>query len=104
MLTIRNVQLKDLTEVRLELEKVVLRFAIDRMKQEDLIALENSLQRADRLFSSNGLITPENINFHLILARATRNEMFLILMESVMKMVSELLMKLNPFRKQPEQV
>jgi len=104
MITLGNISLKDLTEVRLELEKIVLVYAIQRITPEDMIALEDSILRAEERLASGDSPTQENLEFHLILSRATKNEMFLILMESVMKLVSQFLRKLKPSREQSKRV
>jgi DNA-binding FadR family transcriptional regulator len=104
IIALRNTSLKDLTEVRLELEKIILIYAIQRMTQEDLAALENSILRAEKRLTSGEAPALENVEFHLILGRATRNEMFLILMESVMKLVSQFLRKLKPSTEQSKRV
>jgi GntR family transcriptional repressor for pyruvate dehydrogenase complex len=104
IITLRNISLKDLTEVRLELEKIILVHAIQRITHEDLIALEDSILRAEKRLASGDAPTQENVEFHLILSRATRNEMFHILMESVMKLVSQFLRKLNPSPEQSKRV
>jgi GntR family transcriptional regulator, transcriptional repressor for pyruvate dehydrogenase complex len=104
IIRLRNISLKDLTEVRMELEKIVLACAIERMTQDDLSALEESIERAERRLARRESPTKENLEFHLILSRATRNEMFHILMESVMKVVSQFLIKLNPTRSESKKV
>lgn len=104
IIRLRNVSLKDLTEVRMELEKIVLVYAVDRMTEEDLDASEDSIHQAEKLLARGESPTKENLEFHLILSRAARNEMFYILMESVMKIVSQFLMELQPTRSQSEKV
>ncbi len=104
MIRLRNVSLKDLTEVRIELEKIVLAHAIERMNEEDLEALEDAIARAEKRLAQGERSARENVEFHLVLSRATRNEMFQILMESVMKIVLEFLNKLKPTRAQSQRV
>lgn len=104
MIRLRNVSLKDLTDVRIELEKIVLVYALARITEDDLNALEDSLLRAEKRLARGERSTRENVEFHLILSRATQNEMFHILMESVMKVVSEFLMKLKPTPAQSRRV
>jgi GntR family transcriptional regulator, transcriptional repressor for pyruvate dehydrogenase complex len=104
IIKLRNVSLKNLTEVRIELEKIILVYAIDRMTEETLNALEDAILRAENRLAQGERSTNENVEFHLILSRATQNEMFHILMESVMKMVSEFLEKLKPTRAQSQRV
>jgi DNA-binding FadR family transcriptional regulator len=96
--------LKDLTEVRIELEKIVLVYALTRITESDLNALEDAILRAETRLARGERSTRENVEFHLILGRATQNEMFHILMESVMKVVSEFLMKLKPTPAQSRRV
>ena len=104
MIRLRNVSLKDLTEVRIELEKLVLAYALTRITKNDLNALEDTILRAETRLVRGERSTKENVEFHLILGRATQNEMFHILMESVMKVVLEFLEKLKPTRAQSQRV
>jgi len=86
------------------LEKIVLVYAADRMVEEDLAALEDSIHRAEERLACGESASKENVEFHLILSRATGNEVFYILMESVMKIVSEFLVKLQPTQSQSKKV
>jgi len=104
IIRLRDISLKDITEVRTELEKIVLVYAADRMVEEDLVALEDSIQRAEERLANGEPATKENVEFHLILSRATGNEVFHILMESVMKIVSQFLVKLQPTQSQSKKV
>jgi len=99
-----NVSLKDVTEVRIELEKIILNYAIERMTGEDLEKLKDSIIRAKKRLSHGESPTKENLEFHLILSRATKNEMFHILMESVIKIVSQFLFQLTPTLAQSKKV
>jgi len=101
---LRNISIKDITEVRTELEKIILAYAVDRKVEQDLVALEDSIQRAEERLACGEPATKENVEFHLILSRATGNEVFHILMESVMKIVSEFLVKLQPTQSQSKKV
>jgi DNA-binding FadR family transcriptional regulator len=74
------------------------------LNQEDLTELENAILKAERKLAGGDSPTKENLEFHRILGRATRNEMFRILMESILRILSEFLMKLNPTRQQSERV
>ena len=46
IIKLRNISLEDLTEGRIELDKIVLACAIEPMKQEDISTLYESMERA----------------------------------------------------------
>ncbi len=52
MIKLRNVSLKNLTEVRIELEKIVLVYALTRITENDLNALEDAILRAENTIST----------------------------------------------------
>lgn len=80
-----DVRLEDLTEARLAVEKQILQSAFDKFTQDDLKMLKQSIDELEAAIRGN---TKQHIpvhydvsNFHLILARTTRNPVFEILLK-----------------------
>ena len=85
----KKVPLDDLTEARSDMERVILRHVIERADDADIKALKQNVQRAKEKIENGTLPYEENIAFHKILARASKNYIFTIVMESIMAVVSD---------------
>ena len=72
---------RSLTEVRIWLEEIIVRVACERATTRDIRLLEENIREAEGLFERGELAqkTDTIIEFHNILARATRNP-FLVMM------------------------
>jgi GntR family transcriptional regulator, transcriptional repressor for pyruvate dehydrogenase complex len=89
-----NVSLKDITRVRMALEDLVAELSIERITAEELEELEKSIAETEGLLdecTKNGgsVLDPEllaemNVDFHILLARATKNLLLEIICESTM--------------------
>lgn len=75
LLTLGNLSFEELAEARLWIEELVVRIACKRATEADLQALEHNLRDAEALLGQGRYAekTQANIEFHNILARATRN-------------------------------
>ena len=80
-----DIRLEDLTEARLAVEKQILQSAFDKFTEDDLKMLKQSVTELETAIRGN---TKRHIpvhydvsNFHLILARTTRNPVFEILLK-----------------------
>lgn len=81
LLRLGNLAWSDLTEVRIWLEEIIVRVACERATARDIRLLEENIREAEGLFERGELAqkTDTIIEFHNILARATRNP-FLVMM------------------------
>ncbi len=81
LLRLGNLAWSDLTEVRIWLEAIIVKVACERATRADIKALEENISEAEALFERGDLAgkTDTIIEFHNILARATRNP-FLVMM------------------------
>ncbi len=74
--------------VRLELERLILKHAAQNADEEDfknLVAnIEETIKKLDRGIHAR----KENFDFHKLLARATKNHVFVIIMESIMAVLA----------------
>jgi len=80
-----DVRLEDLTEARLAVEKQILQNAFEKITEDDLKMLRQSIKELDAAIQGNMKrqipVCYDVSNFHLILARATKNLVFEILLK-----------------------
>lgn len=81
LLRLGNLSWSDLTEVRIWLEAIIVRVACERATRADIRLMEENIRAAEEFFERGELAqkTDTIIEFHNILARATRNP-FLVMM------------------------
>lgn len=81
LLRLGNLSWSDLTEVRIWLEEIIVRVACERATRDDIRLMEENIRLAEALFERGELAekTDTIIEFHNILARATKNP-FLVMM------------------------
>jgi GntR family transcriptional repressor for pyruvate dehydrogenase complex len=90
LLHLRGVTIAQLTEARIWIEDIVVRVACARATEDDLTALDANIAVAKTLFEQGRL--PEkaaaNIDFHNILAQATKNPLLMIIMSTLTEVIS----------------
>ena len=87
-----DMSLEDLFAVRIPMENLIVDLAIKNITPKDIESMENAIEEAEAVLCErtvNGsvdvdLLAETNIDFHLMLARATQNLLLKILMESLM--------------------
>jgi len=87
----KKISMEELTEVRAEIEQIVLSYAIDRADESDIKRLQKNVREARRKIENDIPATQENFQFHRLLAEASKNYLFVIVMESIMAVHSDLL-------------
>jgi DNA-binding FadR family transcriptional regulator len=95
MMRLGNVKLGELTEARLGIEKMILDFAIKGIDENVLFLLQANLKDSEKLLQRGVIARENNIKFHLLLAKASRNPIFEMIEESVMSLVSYFLKQLK---------
>ena len=93
--SMRKISMEELTEGRAEIEQVVLNHVIDRADESDIKALQKNVYEARRKIERDIPATQENFQFHRLLAEASKNYLFVIVMESIMAVHSDLLSRLG---------
>jgi GntR family transcriptional repressor for pyruvate dehydrogenase complex len=90
-----DISLKDLTEVRLAVEKQILQCAFEKITADDLETLEKSIEELEMVIKKK---TQQDIpvyfeltNFHVIIARMTRNPVFEIIQIVLMNVTVKVL-------------
>jgi DNA-binding FadR family transcriptional regulator len=79
-----EIPLRELTQARLEIEKIVLRYAMMHADEADIAALRDNVVEARDRINRNMRATEENFAFHTLLARASKNRILLVAVESIM--------------------
>lgn len=75
--------LEELTAARLEIEKIVLKYAVENAEEDDVLALRKNLALAREKIEKDTIIIDENIQFHQILAKASKNNLFVIVVGAI---------------------
>ena len=86
-----KVSIDELTRARLEIERVILKFVFENADETDLKVLRENVKSAEKRIAEGLMGTEYNADFHTLLARATKNEVFVIVMESIMAVHLDLL-------------
>jgi DNA-binding FadR family transcriptional regulator len=97
LLRMARVSLRDLLEVRLGLEAAIVSSAIERATKTDLSKLqENVVQSRALLKNGSSPELRERVDqFHLLLAEATHNPVFLFLTHSILDIVNQYMVALH---------
>jgi DNA-binding FadR family transcriptional regulator len=98
LLRMGNVSYASVMEARILFGDVVVRAAVVRHDDDDLAALNANIDAAERLFAEGRLMekTEKNIEFHNILARATKNPTLVILMKTLTDMATYFARNIGP--------
>jgi len=89
---------EQLTEARIWLSEVVVRVACERATDDDLAALDANIKAAAEMAAEANFYERARLNreFHVILARATRNPIMVITMESLMAVFAQFIARIGP--------
>lgn len=86
LLSMRKVSLEELAEFRLTVEGRAAYWAARRRRKEDMKSMEDLLETMAHLLELNRQadeLVPVDMSFHLAVAKASRNTLFLAIMETV---------------------
>ena len=85
----------ELTRARLEVEKMVMKNVFGAITKREIALLRESVAEAKRKLDEGLTPFEEDLHFHKLLARATRNHVFVIMVESLMAVVAHFMSFLN---------
>ncbi len=74
-----KITVEEFTAARLAIERVILDDAIINIEEGDIKNLKENVEQAKELLAKNELATGVNFDFHSLLARASKNKVFIIL-------------------------
>jgi GntR family transcriptional repressor for pyruvate dehydrogenase complex len=96
MIKIGNVTLQELTEARLGIEMAILELAITRINDDDLDLLKKNLDFSEEQLLKGKRPLDEHLNFHLLLAKSSKNTLFETIIESIMTVTKSFLFTVKP--------
>jgi GntR family transcriptional repressor for pyruvate dehydrogenase complex len=91
-----KITIEELTIARFEIEKIVLKYAIENADESDIESLQKNIRETREKIENNILAVDENIRFHKLLAKASKNHLFAIVVEAVTTAVRHFLSGLGP--------
>lgn len=90
----KNISVAELTIARTEIEKLVICHAVENSTNEDINILKENIAKGSRKLALGVQAFEENIEFHILLARVSKNGVFTIVVESIMALVAEFLSRI----------
>lgn len=90
----KNISVGELTAARLCIEKLVVSYAVDNATEADLAALNENIGKGSTKIRDGVQAFEENIDFHILLARTSKNGVFVIVVESIMALVADFLSRI----------
>lgn len=91
-----RITLQELTIARWEIEKALLPYVIKNADSEDFARLRENIVKARTNISEKRMATEENLHFHRLLAKASKNHVFVMMVESLLAILGNLLTRLDP--------
>jgi GntR family transcriptional repressor for pyruvate dehydrogenase complex len=91
VMQIENVPIDEATEARLDIEKLVLEHTVRNARESDIEKLLQNISLARQKIEQGILAFDENISFHVLLAEASRNRVFVIVVKALMTIVADYL-------------
>ena len=93
---LEKITIEELTVARFEVEKIVLKYAIENADEADIKGLQENVRDAQKKIEADISVVDENIQFHKLLAKASKNHLFVIVVEAVTMAVRHFLSELEP--------
>jgi GntR family transcriptional repressor for pyruvate dehydrogenase complex len=93
ILMLSNVTIELLTEARLEISLINLKYFIKNATEEDIKGLEDCLNEAERLLKSGAKTREKSIQFHRLIAQGSKNPIFISLHNSLLEILLKFLSK-----------
>ncbi|MCK5204789.1 MAG: FadR family transcriptional regulator [Desulfobacterales bacterium] len=99
---LEKITIEELTVARFEIEKTVLKYAIENADEADIKRLQENVRDAWEKIEANINVIDENIQFHNLLAKASKNHLFVIVVEAVTTAVRHFMSQLGPDAEFPD--
>ena len=90
------VTMEDLTEARIWLEQVVVEHAAQHRTDDDLRRIEENVRQSEEIVGQGVIPRKVNLDFHVLLAEAAKNPIFVMLIESLMGVLRKFLEERSP--------
>jgi GntR family transcriptional regulator, transcriptional repressor for pyruvate dehydrogenase complex len=85
----KNITKEEITIARIKIEKAILDEAIDRADDDDIRRLEENLVLEKKILGNSSDAVEKNLEFHRLIAKASKNHLFVIVMESLIAVVAD---------------
>ena len=79
-----DLTVEKLIEVRSGIEKAVIALAIERMSDQEIESLLQNINKADEMINHQTTAAEQHIDFHLLLAKGSKNQLYEMIIESLM--------------------
>jgi GntR family transcriptional regulator, transcriptional repressor for pyruvate dehydrogenase complex len=98
MASVGHISLNDLTEARVLIQEAIVRLACEQATEADFAALEADIDRTEVLTREGRLRErlDYSINFHKVLARTTKNQVMIIMIDALTYILRILINQLGP--------
>lgn len=96
LLRVGSVNIEQLTEARLLIEKNVLELVIQKNEKAHLKPLDEIIAVGFSKLAKGEKIRKENLTFHTVLAELSRNPIFILIINSIMPIIGAFVEALNP--------
>jgi len=84
----KNLTTNELTGARINIEKMILKNLFEVYDKESIALMRKTEDEAERRLAAGSPAFEDNLDFHRLMARATKNYVFVILMELIMTVVA----------------
>lgn len=85
----KKIDIRDLTVARIEIEKMMIKYVSENVTPDHITELEKNIQNAKEKIKQKIQPFNENVEFHKILARISKNSIFILIVELIMAVVSD---------------
>ncbi|MBP7528404.1 MAG: FadR family transcriptional regulator [Syntrophorhabdaceae bacterium] len=90
----KNISVAELTRARSDIEKLVISQAVENATEEDISILNENISKGSKKIARGVQAFEENIGFHILLAKTSKNGVFTIVVESIMAIVADFLSRI----------
>ena len=97
-LRLNHTSVAEIMEVRLQMEPIVAGLAARRRSLEDIKTLEKNLENITEVKSGDKYVTG-NVDFHRLVAKASHNSMYELLVNILMDITQDLILSIKPSRR-----
>lgn len=103
ILRIRRISINEITEARIMLEPYIAKLATEKITTEDLEKLEENIHETSKIVKSDMPSPAQNIEFHSLIAAATKNQVIALTMKTLLDVVKEMTLEItNHLQKRTE--
>lgn len=96
LLRVGSVNIEQLTEARLLIEKNVLELVMQKNKKADLTPLDDIIKTGFTKLERGEKIRKENLTFHTVLATLSKNPIFILVINSILPIIAAFVEALDP--------